>query len=342
MGLVIHFFQLLESGVRVDFCCGQAFVSEQFLDGLQVCLVVEHCCGEGVTQDVRAVPLLCGDEREVLLDDCADADGFHLPPGLDVEEEAWVCRCLLLREVFALAEIAAEAVAVLVAVGDDALFVALACHLELHLVEVDVLFSEAYELGESYACGVEREQNHAVADAFVVVGEEIAVEQTVHFCFADVGGQSFLCLRPWQVVDGVFRDESSPEQELVEGAEGAEPSAHACGGVALVHHFNLPLPHDVWWHFCPAEAAVCGFIEPLERFQVGFVFIGRPAGVVPLVPKVIYEVFYPVHALRIEFSTAKVAVFSDNSKRMVKNLRTFNLLSDGASARRRRVPWRGA
>jgi hypothetical protein len=65
---------------------------------------------------------------------------------------------------------------------------------------------------------------------------------------------------------------------------------------------------------------------------------GCPAGVIPLVLKVIYEAFNPIHTLRILISSAKVAVFSDKSKRLVKNLRTFNLLRGGASVHRQHVP----
>ena len=35
--------------------------------------------------------------------------------------------------------------------------------------------------------------------------------------------------------------------------------------------------------------------------EVGLIFFGCLAGIVPLVPKVIYEVFNPIHALRLLF-----------------------------------------
>ena len=100
---------------------------------------------------------------------------------------------------------------------------------------------------------------------------------------------------------GVFVDQTSTQQELVEGAERAETSANACGRIAFVHHLHHPLPHDVGRHFCPVDVAVNCFIEPLERFQVGLITFGCLAGIIPLEPKVIYEVFNPIHALRLVF-----------------------------------------
>ena len=191
-----------------------------------------------------------------------------------------------------------EAVAELVAVGYDALFVSLASDFKLHLVQIHVFLRQTYELGESYACRVEGEQDHAVAETLIVVAEEVAVEEAVHFFFANECRQFLLHFRPGHVVHRVFGDEAATQQELVEGAEGAEPPAYACGDIAFVHHLHDPLPYDVGWHFCPSEFAVNFFIEPLERFQVGLIIFGCPAGIIPFEPKVIYEVFNPIHALR--------------------------------------------
>ena len=248
---------------------------------------------------MRAVALLGGNHRQVLLDDVAHLDGAYALSVALIEEEALVCRCFLSGKEVALCKIVSQAVAELIAVGYDALLVALACDLELHLIQIDILFREAYKLGESYACGIEREQNHAVSTTLIVFAEEVAVEESVHLCLADVNRQFLLHLWTRHVMHRVFGDQTSTQQELVEGAERAETSADACGGIASVHHLHNPLPYDVGRHFCPAEVAVYCFIEPLERFQVGLIMFGRSAGVIPLVPKVFYEVFNPIHTLRL-------------------------------------------
>ena len=49
MCLSIGGLQLLEGGVRVDLCCGEAAVPEEGLDGVDICAVVEHLSGEGMS-----------------------------------------------------------------------------------------------------------------------------------------------------------------------------------------------------------------------------------------------------------------------------------------------------
>ena len=301
MGLVIHFFQLLESGVGVDFCGGQALMSEQFLDGLQVGIVVEHCCGKRVAEHMWAVALLCCDHRQVLLDDASDFYRCHTVSASFVQEEVCALHAVLGGEVITLCEVASQAVAVLIAVRDDALLISLPCDLELHLIQIDILVCKADELGEPYARSIECEQNHAVALTDVVRTEEVSVEEAVHLCLADVGGQLLLSLRPLHVVDRVAGDEASPQQELVEGAEGTEASLYACGDVAAIHHLHYPLSHYVDRHVFPSQVIVQCFIEPLERLQVGLVFFDGSRRIVTLVSKVFYEVFYPIHALRLLF-----------------------------------------
>ena len=46
MSLIIDLFQLLESGMRVDFRRGNAFVPQKLLYGLQFRAVIKHCRGK--------------------------------------------------------------------------------------------------------------------------------------------------------------------------------------------------------------------------------------------------------------------------------------------------------
>ena len=168
-------------------------MSEQLLDGLQVGVVVEHCSCKRMPEDMRAVALLRSDHREVLLDDCPHLGRCHSPSASLVEEEGFVPCGVLSGEGIALAEVAAQAVAELIAVRDDALFVSLAGHLQLHLIQIDILVVEAHELRESYASGIECEQYHAVAAALISVAEEVAVEEAVR----DFGSAKDFTLWAW-------------------------------------------------------------------------------------------------------------------------------------------------
>ena len=49
MGLLVGGFELLEGGVSIDLRGGETAVSEEGLDGVDVCTVVEQLCGEGVS-----------------------------------------------------------------------------------------------------------------------------------------------------------------------------------------------------------------------------------------------------------------------------------------------------
>ena len=66
------------------------------------------------------------------------------------------------------------------------MFIALAQHAKFHAVHTDACHVKAAEFGDANACGVEREQNHIVAVADIGIFEMHLIEETVHFCLADV------------------------------------------------------------------------------------------------------------------------------------------------------------
>ena len=55
MGFFVNSLQLLERGVRIDFCCLQAFMPQQLSDTLQSCIVVEHGRCEAVPKKVSEI-----------------------------------------------------------------------------------------------------------------------------------------------------------------------------------------------------------------------------------------------------------------------------------------------
>ena len=86
--------------------------------------MVEHCCGERVPKYMWAIALLCGDHRQVPFDEIAHFGGSHSLSVPFVEEEA--CAPFeLLCESIAFCKILPQAIAKLISVRDDALFVAL-------------------------------------------------------------------------------------------------------------------------------------------------------------------------------------------------------------------------
>ena len=50
MGILIYFFQLLESGMRIDLRGGESRVTEQLFHAFQVGVMVEHGSGKSVAQ----------------------------------------------------------------------------------------------------------------------------------------------------------------------------------------------------------------------------------------------------------------------------------------------------
>jgi len=66
MGVLIHFLEFLKGDVSVNLSGLQPGVSEEFLDRLQISIVIEHRRGKGVPQYVRATFLLEGHHSEFL------------------------------------------------------------------------------------------------------------------------------------------------------------------------------------------------------------------------------------------------------------------------------------
>ena len=79
-----------------------------------------------MTEHMRAVALLRGNQRQVLLDDVAHLDGTYPLSAPFVQEEAFFSRGKLLCKSIAFCQVLSQAVAELIAIGYDALFVALA------------------------------------------------------------------------------------------------------------------------------------------------------------------------------------------------------------------------
>ena len=80
MVFVVVFFQLGRRDVRIDLSRAKRLVSEQLLHASEIGAVVEHVCGERMSQRVRADRRIEAGGREVLVELTADATGAETLP----------------------------------------------------------------------------------------------------------------------------------------------------------------------------------------------------------------------------------------------------------------------
>src|SRR5215472_3333986 len=94
MGLIVNLQNMLHRELRVALRGGEALVSEQFLDGAQVCAFFQHVRAERVAQRVRmhvgGKALGDGD----LLDDASNASGSKASAALVDQKGVRVLLCL--------------------------------------------------------------------------------------------------------------------------------------------------------------------------------------------------------------------------------------------------------
>ena len=58
--MFVHIFQMLACHMGVYLGCGYRRVPEEFLDGVDGGTLVQHLCGKGVPEDMRADALRSG------------------------------------------------------------------------------------------------------------------------------------------------------------------------------------------------------------------------------------------------------------------------------------------
>ena len=96
MSFFINPFQLLERGVGIDLCRVDTLMTQQFLDALKSCAIVQHRRGESVPEHVGRAFLQGSDQRQVLMHDHVHLVSSH-PSPLIAQEQSTI---LAMAELF--------------------------------------------------------------------------------------------------------------------------------------------------------------------------------------------------------------------------------------------------
>ena len=96
MSFFINPFQLLERGVGIDLCRIDTLMTQQFLDALKSCTVVQHRRGESVPEHVGRALLQGRDQLQVFMHDHVHLISSH-PFSLITQEQGTV---LAMTELF--------------------------------------------------------------------------------------------------------------------------------------------------------------------------------------------------------------------------------------------------
>ena len=142
MSFFINPFQLLKRGMGVVLRRTDAFVTQQVLNTLKTCTVVEHGRCKGMTQHVGGTLLQGCHRRQVLMHNLIHLTTRH-PVSLVIQEqgpatfsELRIAHCLIMPQPYCQ----------LLTDGNDALLVSLTRHLELHSGEIDILVIQPRQL----------------------------------------------------------------------------------------------------------------------------------------------------------------------------------------------------
>src|SRR5262245_33833893 len=90
----VDLFQSIDTDVGIDLCCGEAFMTEHFLDCPQIRPSVEQMRGKRMTKDMRALLLDLGNLSYILIHKEIHTFGIQGVPSLCKKHRAGPCRIL--------------------------------------------------------------------------------------------------------------------------------------------------------------------------------------------------------------------------------------------------------
>ena len=135
MSLFVNSLKLFERGVGVDLRRTDALMTQQVLDTLKPCTVVQHGCGESVAEHVGGAFLQRRDSRQVLMYDDVHLVTRH-PFSLITQEQG---PSVFSHHLFvADGDEVTQHLRKFLAEGYDTLLIALARHLQLSGVEIHI------------------------------------------------------------------------------------------------------------------------------------------------------------------------------------------------------------
>lgn len=237
---VVSPLYLLKGGMGIDLCRCKAGMPEQTLYGTYIRAVVEHRGGKSMPQDVGRVLLERGylphARADYIVERCR-RHGIPIAVSMFLHKKRATCRRVRQNVVSRLA-IVVNRLDKVVADWYDAFLAPLAEDAYLCLRGVHIVVSKPEHLGTTHARLVEHLDDEVVAeclktfDRVFLVGVELVAAQAfevLHLALAEEDGQGFVRLGGDDGVGDVHADQPYTQHELVETAQGRQPTLHAAG-----------------------------------------------------------------------------------------------------------------
>ncbi len=249
---VVGALYLLEGGVGIDLRGCETGVPEQTLYGTYIRAIVEHRGGKSMPQNVWRVLLEGGYLAHTCTDDVVERCRRH---GIPIAVSMFLhkkraTRGRACQDVVSRLTIVVDYSDKVVADGYDAFLAPLAEDTDLRLRGVHIAVSEPEHLGTAHTRLVEHLDDEIVAecleafDRVFLVGVELVATQSfevLHLALAKEDRQRFVCFGGNDGAGDVHADQPYTQHELVETAQGRQPTLDATWRlVLLVEHVHHP------------------------------------------------------------------------------------------------------
>lgn len=284
MGEFIIMLKFTQCHMGVYLGSGEALVSQQLLDAVELRAVVEHDARKGVAQHVGAELARASGLRQPVVNDVIHERGIQgLAPGCYQQVAALGPHLVTHHAVIVdpLRQLAAE--------GDQAVLVALAVHLELPLDGVDSRVLQADKLAQADARLVEEHHDEAVAHLAEVVTIDVGVKQSVDGLLADEFGQGLGQLGQLDLGSRIGGDEVFPQQITVECPEGLNTAAQGRRAVTMGCACHQPRPDVTCRDREQVKRPPAGSQVVFPQDEVTAIGIHRSQGQIALVSQVLQE-----------------------------------------------------
>ena len=254
---VVGALYLLEGGVGIDLRGCETGMPEQTLYGTYIRAIVEHRGGKSMPQDVGRMFL----ERGYLAHACAydivercRRHGIPIAVSMFLHKKR-ATRGRACQDVVSRLAIVVDCSDKVVADGYDAFLAPLTKDAYLRLHGVHIAVRESEHLGTAHTRLVEHLDDEVVAecleafDRVFLIGVELVATQAfeiLHLALAEEDGQRLVRLGGNDGAGDVHADQPYTQHELVETAQGRQPTLDTTGRlVLLIEHVHHPQAHVI-------------------------------------------------------------------------------------------------
>ncbi len=254
---VVGTLYLLEGGVGIDLRGCETGVPQQTLDGTYIRAVVEHRGGKSMPQDVWRVLLERGHLPHARADDIVKRCRCHsIPIAVSMFlHKKRATRGRACQDVVSRLAIVVDCSDKVAADGYNTFLTPLAEDAYLCLRGVHIAVSEPEHLGTTHARLVEHLDDEVVAECleafdrvFLIRVEPVATQafEVLHLALTEEDGQRLVRLGGDDCAGNVHADQPHTQHELVETAQGRQPTLDTTGRqVLLVEHVHHPQAHVI-------------------------------------------------------------------------------------------------